>query len=281
MFKGQTALLATIHKKEQAIAPILNDKLGLQVHSFAGVDTDAFGSFSGDIPRAGSQYQAALAKIEAVEKLAPNYHLFLASEGAFYPHPDAPFITLNTELILFVDRKNNLEIQAWNHTVNNNFRSKAVGAYNTLKAFAEELGFPNQGLILKLMHGDELLQVVKDIETWPDLLFTYNSLTENTKATLVAETDMRAHKNPMRMESIKQCADKLASLLLSTCPQCQTPGFTVVDTKPGLPCSYCGFPTRSALYSVCTCSACGYSISKKYPQGKQAEDPVYCDNCNP
>lgn len=281
MFKGQTALLATIHQKELAIAPVLKDKLGLLVIPVSDLNTDTFGTFSGEVARTGSQYQSALAKIEAAEKLNPQQHLFLASEGSFYPHPDAPFITLNSELILFIDRKNKLEIQAWNHTVNTNYRSISIGAYNKLKEFAEQLGFPNQGIILKLMQDDVLLRAIKDIATWPDLLFAYNSLTHNTSATVVAEADMRAHKNPTRMESIKLCADKLASLLLSTCPSCQTPGFTIVDTKPGLPCSCCGFPTRSAMYSVCTCSTCGYSITKKYPNGKQTEDPVYCDNCNP
>ena len=62
---GRTAVLATMHGKEAAIAPVLARFTGLRVAVPNGFDSDRFGTFSRDIPRAGSALDAARAKIAA------------------------------------------------------------------------------------------------------------------------------------------------------------------------------------------------------------------------
>ena len=57
------AALGTRHAKEQVIAPALA-QAGVRV-VLADIDTDQFGTFSGTIPRAGTQLQAACAKAQA------------------------------------------------------------------------------------------------------------------------------------------------------------------------------------------------------------------------
>ncbi len=46
----KVVLLASKHSKEQAIEPVLRQKLGCQLH-VDDIDTDLFGTFTGEIPR--------------------------------------------------------------------------------------------------------------------------------------------------------------------------------------------------------------------------------------
>ncbi|MEZ5786523.1 MAG: hypothetical protein R3D62_08665 [Xanthobacteraceae bacterium] len=55
-------MLATMHGKEVAIAPALRERLGLIVEVAEGIDTDRLGTFTGEIPRAGTIEEAAIAK---------------------------------------------------------------------------------------------------------------------------------------------------------------------------------------------------------------------------
>jgi hypothetical protein len=95
------------------------------------------------------------------------------------------------------------------------------------------------------------------------------------------ETDMRAHLNPMRRRVIEQAARKLVELVRSTCPACHTPGYTVIESRGGLPCADCGRPTRSILAHSYGCERCGHREEKRFPYGKETEQPLYCDACNP
>ena len=51
MFEGRRLLIATKHKKEQVIAPILEEGLGVQCFVPENYDSDIFGTFSGEIDR--------------------------------------------------------------------------------------------------------------------------------------------------------------------------------------------------------------------------------------
>ena len=61
-YAGQRCVLATMHGKETAIAPVLLGRLGLVVTTAPNIDTDALGTFTGEIPRAGTIREAAVAK---------------------------------------------------------------------------------------------------------------------------------------------------------------------------------------------------------------------------
>ncbi len=62
LYAGQRCVLATMHGKETAIAPVLLGRLGLVVTTAPNIDTDALGTFTGEIPRAGTIREAAVAK---------------------------------------------------------------------------------------------------------------------------------------------------------------------------------------------------------------------------
>lgn len=62
------AVIATMHGKERVLGPVL-DGLGMDWVLASGLDTDAFGTFTGEIVRPGAQLDAARLKAEAALKL--------------------------------------------------------------------------------------------------------------------------------------------------------------------------------------------------------------------
>ena len=59
---GARAVIATMHGKEQVIAPVLRDAFGLHCNVAEGLDTDAFGTFARERERTGTILEAARAK---------------------------------------------------------------------------------------------------------------------------------------------------------------------------------------------------------------------------
>lgn len=61
-FQNRVCILATMHKKEQAIAPLLEKELEVKVVVPEAFNTDIFGTFTRDIKRLGTQLEAARLK---------------------------------------------------------------------------------------------------------------------------------------------------------------------------------------------------------------------------
>ncbi|MFS8822747.1 hypothetical protein NW810_08880, partial [Synechococcus sp. W60.2] len=92
-WKGRVAYLATLHRKEQVIGPLLAHHLGIQVQVIP-LDTDQLGTFSRERPRPGDPIHTLRLKIERARQAHPA-SLVLASEGSFGPHPQIPWIPWN------------------------------------------------------------------------------------------------------------------------------------------------------------------------------------------
>lgn len=283
VFTNRRLLLVTMHGKEVAIAPVLLNKFNINTHVARQVNTDAFGTFSGEVKRVNTQLETARQKIAEGFKMYPEFDLAISSEGAFNPHPEAPFLTLNSELLLLVDKAHDIEIAAWHHTTKTNMAATQVKTTSQLVEFANQIVFPAHKIILKArLPNVEAPLIIKGLNTLPELISEFNNLYNTLPdITIEAEVDMRAHYNPTRMQAIQECANKLAELMLSTCAKCNTPGFMVTDTLQGLPCAQCSLPTRSILAYIYSCAKCGFSQRKEYPKGRKTEDPMYCDFCNP
>lgn len=278
-FKNRTVLLVSKHGKERAIAPLLHEAFGMQVLVSEAIDTDRLGTFSGEIPRAGTQWEAAGEKLKLGRECYPDAEILLASEGAFHPHPDSPFITVNYELLRLHDVRNSWQIAGSHSTLENNAASITISHPEELIAFAEKTGFPETGIIL--CSADRKI-VRKNLMTEQDLRDAFLAIQElNTTGPCIAETDLRAHRNPLRMESIRRAAANLIENMLSDCPACSVPGFSITGQLPGLPCASCGMPTRLTKAVVCSCNACGKQEERKTTEGRQFSDPMYCDYCNP
>ena len=278
MFKGRSLLIATKHEKERIISPIFEKELGVTSFVPEHFDTDVLGTFTGEVERIADPITTARQKCELAMQQY-NADLAIASEGSFGPHPSIFFVNSDEEILLLIDKKNNLEIIVKELSTSTNFNAAAVNNLRELKIFANKVGFPSHGLILR--HSkDSIKGIFKGITSWVGLIDAYNYLI-NHYDTVYVETDMRAMYNPTRRTIIQIAANKLVEKIKSTCPSCNTPGFGIAAMKEGLLCSACKTPTKSILSHIFICQKCNYELCKDYPYNKTEEDPMYCDQCNP
>lgn len=278
LFQNRKLIIATKHQKESVIAPILETHLGVHCFTDPTFNTDTLGTFSGEIERISNPLETARLKcLKAME--LNNCDLGVASEGSFGPHPTMYFASADDEFLIFIDKKNNLEIIARELSTETNFNGKTIHNEKDLMEFAQMVKFPSHGLILKTSKSDTE-GMIKGITTLPELQRAYEFMHQKYR-TVYAETDMRAMLNPTRMRVIELAAKKLVDKIQSFCPECKTPGFGITDLKKGLPCDLCGSPTQSTLSVIHTCANCDYSQESFYPNDKKVEDPMYCDFCNP
>ncbi|WP_113663420.1 DUF6671 family protein [Pedobacter nanyangensis] len=278
MFEGRRLLIATKHQKESVIAPIMQRELGVDCFVCPEFDSDLLGTFTGEMERTDDALTTVKNKCLQAMALA-KCDLAIASEGSFGPHPIIFFANADQEILIFIDQKNGLEITVSELSLSTNFNGANVNSENELQAFAADAGFSLHGLILRKQKGD-LAFMVKGITDWETLLSSYHKVKLDNGSAYV-ETDMRAMFNPTRMKVIETVTKKLADKIKSLCPSCQMAGFGVVEAEQGLPCELCGLPTRSTLAHVYRCAHCHFSLERQYPHGKEKEDPMYCDLCNP
>jgi len=278
-FRGRTAVLATMHGKEKVIVPLL-EELGIKVIIPSTLNTDVFGTFTQDIGRTGNQLEAARAKAKAALALT-GLDLAIASEGSFGADPQIPFVRSNLELILLVDTKNDLEIRGHHRSSETNINGSYVSSIKEARDLADQWGFPHHGLIVRSSENSKR-HIYKDIVTYEDLEKRLNRLLNRlfTKKMYI-ETDMRAHRNPTRMQNIAKATNDLVKNMQNLCPECSIPGFVVIDTKRGVPCAWCSRPTDSPTALVFKCFKCEYTEDSALPESAPTADPGQCNYCNP
>lgn len=278
MFKGRKLIIATKHHKEKVIQPLLEKSLGVKCFVPNDFDTDLLGTFSGEVERKDDPITTLRKKCFLA---MTQYHcdLGVASEGSFGAHPSIFFASADDEFLIFIDKKNDLEIIARNLSTTTNFNAKEVFSESELLKFAEEAQFPSHALILK-ENKNSTKNIVKGINSKSQLVEAFNKIFI-TQRSVYVETDMRAMHNPTRMKVIEEATHQLINKIKTKCPNCKTPGFFIQNTKPGLPCQLCGNPTRATLSQVYQCKKCDFVEEILYPNGITTEDPTYCDFCNP
>ena len=278
IFEGRKLVIATKHNKDKVIIPILEEHLKVKCFVPEDFDTDELGTFTGEIERKDNPLNTVRQKcFLAMEKT--EVELGIASEGSFGPHPSIFIAHADEELLIFIDKKNNLEIIVRELSLDTNFNATTINCFHDLVDFVKEVGFPEHAVILKVVVNNKIT-AVKGIQSWELLEESYNKLSKNNSQ-VVAETDMRAMYNPTRMKVIEQATFKLVEKINSLCPQCSTPGFGVINSKKGLPCEWCKLPTKSIISHIYQCQKCDFQLEKMYPNNIKHEDPMYCDFCNP
>ena len=279
---SQTAVLATMHQKERAIAPLFFQTLGMTVTVVPHFDSDRFGTFTRDVARPGSQLEAARLKAQAVLAMT-DATVAIASEGAFSPHPAMPFAACDREIVLLLDQVHGIEIVGQVLSTATNYSHATVRSVNGAIQFAEKAGFPEHALVVmpKADRADSNA-ILKGIHTHQDLI-TAVEATLRTSPTQTAhlETDMRAMHNPTRMDVIAEATQDLIAKIQQGCPDCGCPGFDVVERRPGLPCDLCRLPTELIRVAIYRCQKCSYTKEDVFPDGATAADPARCWNCNP
>ncbi len=277
-FGKRNLVIATKHKKESVIAPLLEKQLGVKCIVPENIDTDTLGTFTGEIERIEIPYLTAIKKCELAMELS-GADLAVASEGSFGAHPIIFFTNANEEMLVMVDKKNDLKVVASELSLETNFNATEVKSVKQLEEFANKVGFPSHGLIVRGTKNS-FEPIWKGITNWAELIEVFYKTAEIFGRAYI-ETDMRAMYNPTRLAVIQKATHALIEKLNSLCPSCNTPGFGVTEVKPGLPCQTCAMPTKGPLYHVYMCSKCNHTKGIRYPNGIKFQDPMYCDFCNP
>ena len=277
-YSGEIVYFDTKHLKEMALSPLLA-RLDLVCVSLE-VDTDQFGTFSGEVERTGSVRETLRLKIQAAVEMKPEARFFLASEGSFGPHPLFGFIPSDHEALLFVDKELNIEIYVEDVSTKTNHAEIEFGPNDDLVGFLNQIGFPDHGLIVKSKGSSS--KVFKNLKKLFDVQQAIlDSFLESSEPKIILCTDMRAHFNPTRMDVIKAAGEKLIESLKSLCPSCQTSGFSISEGIAGLPCEECGIPTRITKNVLWSCVKCDYTEKKERPDGLQSISASQCEFCNP
>jgi len=274
------AVIATMHGKERVLAPLLETELGFDTTLAQGLDTDLFGTFTGEVARLGTQLEAARAKAGLALRLSPDARFAVASEGSFGPHPAMPLIPGGHELVLLLDRETGQEVLGHHVTAKTNYRQALIASPEEALRFAEHAGFPTHALVVGRCPSGEIAAaepVAKAMQAKDRLLELANDLIARD-GHFVLSTDMRAHLNPTRMAAIETAGRDLVAGYASRCRACDRPGFVVNERIPGLPCGDCGTPTRMTLAEVRRCVGCGETERRDIPG---MADPTWCDGCNP
>ncbi|MEB3214358.1 MAG: DUF6671 family protein, partial [Leptolyngbyaceae bacterium] len=203
-----TAVLATMHQKEQAIAPIFERELGITITVVPNLNTDQFGTFTRDIPRAGTQTEAARRKAQvALEQTGAE--MAIASEGAFFPHPAVPLVACDREIVLLLDSNTGIELIGEVMSTTTNYRQATVRTVEEALTFAQEVQFPSHRLVVGRDAENRAPETLfKGIGTEAELIHAVEStFGASPTRTAYLETDMRAMYNPTRMAVIAEATE--------------------------------------------------------------------------
>ncbi len=270
--------MLTQHGKEEVVAPVLGEALGCRVAHVTGYDTDLLGTFTGEIPRQGSQLDAARTKARIGMELS-GLTIGVASEGTFGPDPITGMFAWNREVLLWIDDDLGIEVTGV-AAGTTNFAHRLAVSWEDAEEFALAVGFPGHWVVVRPEHERDL-RIRKNIRDWNGLREAYDTARgEASNARVFIETDMRAHANPTRRDMIALAARDLARNLTSLCPVCETPGFRTVKRVSGLPCEECGAPTREARAEVLECVKCAHQETVEITE-PTAAPAGRCDLCNP
>ena len=272
--------MTTKHGKQLALGPAFEEVLGARIVALA-LDTDRLGTFSGEIERVGTPVECARRKCEWGLEVGGG-ELGVASEGSFGPHPVVPFLGSGEEVLYFIDRKRDFQLHVRHSGLETNFRSATVDRLAELHAFAETAGFPGHALILRAAGPVAAGVLHKGLRTVKALEAAFAASREASAAGSVhVETDMRAHRNPTRMETIRALAGELARRLATPCPACAAPGWGRVGVERGLACAWCGAETGRVRREVLGCAKCAHRERRAPAHGLEKADPGDCPRCNP
>ena len=278
LYRGRRVAFLTQHGKERIVGPVLEGFVGCLVERVAGYDTDLLGTFTRDIPRAGTQIEAARHKARIGMELS-GLPVGLASEGSFTLDPFAGIFPWNIELLVFRDDLLGLEVVGMAQGRANSAQILAAN-WEDAERFAHTVRFPEHYLVLRPDHdGDPRIR--KGIADWSAFKAAYEeAAAQSPSGRVFVEVDLRAYANPTRLINIRLAAVDLGRRLASLCPVCRTPGFWTVEVIAGLPCQACGAPTRETRAEVHGCLKCGHRVTRDLKDRAQA-DPARCDICNP
>ena len=292
-YRGRRVAVSTLHGKAAALAPALAP-LGLRLEAVP-IDTDALGTFSGEIERVAPAREIVVAKARR-GMTAAGLPLGLATEGSFGPDPLLGFLPLHEELLAFVDDVHGQVLVLEHAGHDTNWRTKAVTPDDDLAPLLAEIGLPTHAALvrpnvwpqdadphdMKVPAARRTMPVEKGLRDPADVAAAVGRIAPlSADGRARVEADLRAHMNPTRMRVIANLGEQLCDRLSTPCPACGVPGFGRVATETGLPCESCAEPTRLVRAEIHGCGVCDYRVSRPRIDGRVSAEAGHCDECNP
>ena len=276
-YRGRRAALATKHAKDSVIAPPFGSLLGMDVEAVA-IDTDEYGTFAGEIPRSGSPYDTAVRKARAGMDAA-GLPLGLASEGTITSDPVLPGVTVDIELLVFIDGDRGIVVRQVHRSNATVAVSTTVRPRDDLDQLLDRADFPRHGLIARPAGlAGPIHKGIVDRESLRNTIEQFAAVSPTGEVTI--ESDLRAHMSPSRMKAIGACAQALAARLATLCPECGCPGWGPIDPAWGLPCRECGTLAPHVVGAErAGCPGC--PAVHEIPRSPAVADPQWCPRCNP
>ncbi len=273
--KHQVAL-ATKHGKLNQLKPAFERLADFEL-VLAEIDTDLFGTFSGETPRTSSPLETAIAKAKAgAQALGLEYGL--ASEGTISPNPAIPWATVDHELLVLVCLSRDITIYETYQSGSIVAKTETLAPGSDLDAVFKQFDLPAHAV--NLCFSREAVEVIE--KGISDTKYLRNRIAElwSEGHEPRLESDFRAMSSPSRQANIMACAEKLVDRIANKCPGCDEIGFGRVSYEFGVPCIGCGeVNSRIAKGEKLSCVTCDFF--EVLDLGITSIDPSRCDGCNP
>lgn len=278
--RDTAVVFATKHHKGAAARVPFARILNTAVNELP-IDTDSLGTFSGEIERPGSMLDALRGKVRLAREITSEQFV-LVSEGSFGGADGLGFVARGIEMLMLHDAASGAEVVEQHISWETNYATATLTRSDDLARFLEKMSFGSHALVLYPDGVSPTQEIYKGITTLSEAEDAFESCRQSSPCgAVMAMSDMRAHLNPTRMHAISACCELLAQRLATACPQCGSGGFGLVESIPGLPCEWCGSPTRRARAERHACVLCGANVERARSDGKTHAAPAECDVCNP
>ena len=276
-YRDTCVAVGTRHGKQHQFHVPFRAVLGAHLLTPPDLDTDQFGTFSGEMPRTTTAVAAARAKAHLAMSVT-GLPFGLSSEASYGAFGRLGW-SGHQEVLLFCDAERGIEVLVGHRTLEVPGHPRRVRRVQDVPPALLD-GLPEQALIVRPAEPGGEPAITKGIAD-PATLATAiaHAATYSADRHAIVEPDLRAHHNPSRQRVLVLLADSLARRLATPCPACRAPGFGRVDTERGLPCRDCGTPTLLAITEILGCAACDHRQSR--PLAGARADPVDCPRCNP
>lgn len=276
-YRGRYLAVGTRHGKQQQFAPAFRTVLGATLVTPPDLDTDQFGTFTGETRRCVSPVEAARNKV-CLAIAVTGLRIGLASEASYGPLPGG--WSGHEEILLFCDTTLGIEVVE-------GYRTTAVPAMSQRVADIGDLrgpllaGLPDQALVVRpsqpaVPQAATITKGITGIGTVRSAVAA--AAADSQDGLALVEPDLRAHHNPSRRKVLTYLAGRMARRLGTTCPECGAPGYGRVATEPGLPCRLCTTPTTLTLHEIHACTLCSHRTRQRI---REPAEPANCPFCNP
>lgn len=277
-YQRRSAVLTSKHQKLALIERSFLESCGLLVTE-AALDTDQFGTFSGEVERTLPPLETAILKARLGMGVT-GIRIGLASEGSIGADPIVPFLTSDIEQMVLVDDERGIVISETYRSLEIIAVRKEILPMENLTEFLGKADFPHHKLIAKPKSTGstvcfKAISSLTELESALDICFK-----SSPTGVVVLESDLRANHSPSRQKNIRRLADLLASRVGRLCPKCSTPGWGRVSYLRGLRCGLCSRILPKAIREeVLGCVSCEFTQSGAVIA--EVADPAICIWCNP